>query len=94
MGKPSRDKGARRELEIAELLGARKISGFRRPGPDLVMPDGRYVEVKSRKNGWVQLHKWLEDDASILCLKADRKGWLVVQRLEDWLDHEEDTDEG
>jgi hypothetical protein len=90
MGKPSRDKGARRERELAELLGATKVSGMYKVGPDLVMPDGRYVEVKSRKNGWVQLHRWLEDDASILCLKADRKSWIVVQRLEDWLDHEEE----
>jgi hypothetical protein len=27
-----------------------------------------------------------------LALRADRKGWLIVQRLEDWLDHEEVDD--
>ncbi len=86
MGKASRSKGNRRELEIAKLLGATKVSRMYLPGPDLQMPDGRWVEVKARADGFKQLHKWLDDDASILCLKADRKGWLVVQHLEDWLD--------
>jgi hypothetical protein len=92
-GKKSRDKGNRSELEIAKLLGARKISGFRRPGPDLVMPDGRFVESKVKADGFKLLYRWLDDDASILALRADRKGWLIVQRLEDWLDHEEVSDE-
>jgi hypothetical protein len=88
-GSHSRRKGNRTELELAKLLGARKISGYMREGPDLVMPDGRFVESKVRADGFKLLYRWLEDDASILCLKADRKGWLVVQRLEDWLDHGE-----
>jgi hypothetical protein len=89
MGKSSRDKGNRRELEIAKLLGAEKVSGMYRAGPDLQMPDGRWVEVKARADGFRELYKWLDDDASILCLKADRKGWLVVQWLGDWLDHDQ-----
>jgi len=86
MGKASRSKGNRRELEIAKLLGATKISYMYNPGPDLQMPDGRYVEVKARAEGFKTLYKWLDDDASILALKADRKGWLIVQHLEDWLE--------
>ena len=80
----SRAKGNRRELEVAVLLGATKISRMYKPGPDLQMPDGRWVEVKARADGFKQLYKWLDDDASILALKADRKGWLIVQHLEDW----------
>ncbi len=88
MGKSQRDKGARGEREIAHLLGAIKISGMYKPGPDLVMPDGRYIEVKVRGDGFKSLYKWLDDDASILALKADRKGWLIVQHVEDWLEEQ------
>ena len=85
MGKASRDKGNRVELEIAKIMGARKISGFQRPGPDLVWR-GLYVEVKARREGWTTLYRLLEDDSSILVLKADRKDPLVTLRLADFLD--------
>jgi hypothetical protein len=64
------------------------------PGPDLVMPDGRFVEVKRRgAEGFASLYKWLDADASVLALRADHKGWLIVQWVEDWLKHE-GTDDG
>ena len=85
-GKPSRDKGARRELEGARLIGATKISRMYGPGPDLKLPDGRFVEVKALANGWKKLHRWLSDDAQILMLKADRQPWLVTMTLETYLD--------
>lgn len=73
------------------LSGAMKDTGF---GGDLLVRgsltlmfterDEERWEVKSRGNadGFKMLYKWLED-ARVLALKADRKEWLVVTRLED-----------
>ena len=57
-----------------------------RPGPDLQMPDGRWVEVKRRKNGWATLYKWLDGDASIIAMRADRKEWIVAMNLSTLMD--------
>lgn len=84
-GNQSRDKGARRELEAAEILGARKISRMRQAGPDLLYGE-RYVEVKAQANGWKRLHTWLDGDASILMLKADREDWLIAMPVDVFLD--------
>jgi len=84
-GNKSRDKGARRELEAAKLLGARKISGMYQDGPDLMYGE-RYVEVKAKKQGWKMLHRWLDDDASILMLKADHQPWLICMTVDTFLD--------
>lgn len=46
-------------------------------------------EVKARKNGFQTLYKWLEDEREkpdALALKADRKDWLVVMKLEKFLE--------
>ena len=93
MPKASRDKGARRELEAARLIGATKISRMYGPGPDLKLPDGRYVEVKAQADGWKKLHRWLDDDAQILMLKADYKPWLVTMTIGTFLDIMEEHDE-
>jgi len=83
-GNKSRDKGAREERHIAELLGASKVSRMRKPGHDLEMPDGRTVEVKIQANGFKQLYKWLSP-VDLLVVRADRQPALVVMRLEDWM---------
>jgi len=82
----SRRKGAAGELEVAKLLGAVKISRQYLPGPDLQMPDGRYVEVKRLADGWKRIYKWLDDDAQILAMKADHKPWLITMHLSTYLD--------
>ena len=87
----SRRKGANGEREAASLLGAIKISRMYQPGPDLQMPDGRWVEVKRRKSGWKQLYAWLADDAQIIAMRADRKEWLVCMTLDTFLDIQEET---
>lgn len=85
MGKASRDKGARRERELAALLpGAQKISGYMRPGPDLLWR-GRMIEVKARSDGFKQLYGWLAD-AQLLAVKADRRPWLIVLEIDELLD--------
>ena len=85
-GTHSRDKGAGGEREVAAIMGARKISRMYQPGPDLQMADGRWVEVKRRKTGFKTLYKWLDDDASIIAMRADRKDWLVAMTLDTLLD--------
>ena len=82
----SRRKGADGEREAARLLGAQKISRMYQPGPDLQMPDGRYVEIKRRKAGWKELYKWLGDDSQLLAMRADNKEWLMCMTLDTFLD--------
>lgn len=83
-GKPSRDKGGRREREAAALLSAIKVSGMYRPGPDLLWK-GRDVEVKARAEGFKELHKWLRN-AGVLMLKTDHKPWLIVMEYDTFRD--------
>ncbi len=82
----SRRKGAKGEREAAALLGAVKISRMYQPGPDLQMPDGRFVEIKRRKKAWTEIYRWLDDDAQLLALRADKKEWLVCMTLNVFLD--------
>lgn len=87
MGKASRDKGARREREFAELIGGRRtpLSGAMEGFPNDVEGMGLSWEVKSRKNGFKQIYDWLEDEREkpdALALKADRKQWLVCMTLD------------
>lgn len=85
MGKASRDKGSRGEGEIVKLLpGARRLSAPYRTGPDGIWRN-LFYEVKRRKDGWKQLYGWLDDDSSLLFLRADRKDWLVVTSLSDFV---------
>ena len=90
MGKASRDKGNRREREFARLIGGRRIplSGAANGYPNDVEGLGMKFEVKSRKDGFKQIYKWLlsEDKPDALALKADRKPWLVVMTLEKFME--------
>jgi len=86
-GRKSRRKGQRRERELAKLIGGRRIplSGAQEGFENDVQGLGLNWEVKARKNGFQTLYKWLEDEREkpdALALKADRKDWLVVMKLE------------
>lgn len=94
MGRASKRKGNRAEREIVGKLRQKGFEAHRVPlsGPSDAFPgdvlislDGRKLigEVKRRKNGFKQLYKWLEGK-DILFLRADRKEWLVVMKLENW----------
>lgn len=86
MGKASRDKGARREREIADLLGGQRIPLSGSAGGlfacDVEIPGFGKLEVKARKDGWKTLYAWLEGGADALALRADRQPWLIVLPLE------------
>lgn len=43
------------------------------------------LEVKRRRDGFKQIYRWIDDNYA-LALRADNKGWLVVMRLEDWVE--------
>ncbi len=91
MGKKSKDKGYRLEHELVERLKELGFDAERVPlsgrsggsfSGDLIV-EGKIAEVKGRGDGFKSLYKWLED-RDILFIRADRKEWLVIQRLKDW----------
>ena len=89
MARKSRDKGNRRELEFAALIGGKRVplSGMGHEkaadefSGDVIGPDGKRWEVKARADGFKQLYAWLQGKGG-LALKADGKPWLIVTRLE------------
>jgi len=90
-GRKSKQKGNRREREFAKLIEGRRIplSGAQEGFENDVEGLGIRWEVKSRKNGFQTLYKWLEDEREkpdALALKADRKPWLVVMELDKFLE--------
>ena len=91
MGKKSRRKGYRLEHELEEKLKELGFDAQRVPlsgasgglfSGDLIV-DGKIAEVKGRADGFKNLYRWLEGK-DILFVRADRKEWLVIQRLKDW----------
>lgn len=91
MGIKSRRKGYRLEHELVERLNGLGYKAERIPlsggakgsfSGDLLV-NGKRAEVKGRSSGFKNLYKWLED-RDILFVRADRKEWLVIQRLKDW----------
>ena len=89
MGKASRDKGGRVERLLcaklrewglkAERVGVAYASGH---DVDFYVPDRDApfcAEVKARKDGFRELHKWLaKDGADIIALKSDNKEFIFV----------------
>jgi len=84
-GKHSRDKGSRGERELADIIGADKVSAMYQPGPDLLW-NGRYIEVKRRAH-WPSkaLEKWRRD-AQIVMFRVDREPWMCYLTLDTLLD--------
>lgn len=88
MGKSQRDKGARGERELAELLGGRRIplsgamTGY---ANDVELPNGMKVEVKRRAKGFKQLYDWVYDEREkpdLVAIRTDRNPWIVAMPLE------------
>lgn len=90
MGKASRNKGKRGELEFAKLIGGKRVplSGAQDGFENDVIGLGMKWEVKRRKDGFKTLYKWIEDEREkpdALAIRADRKPWLVVMTLDRFL---------
>jgi len=91
LGRKSKDKGYRLEHELVEKLKELGFSAERIPlsgqaggsfSGDIRIEE-RIAEVKGRADGFKTLYRWLEGK-DILFVRADRKEWLVIQRLKDW----------
>jgi hypothetical protein len=85
-GVRSRRKGARVELAIAKLIGARKVSRAYQAGHDLelLLGDDRMlrIECKARADGFRELYSWLKG-RDLPVLKADWScgwGWRTRSR--------------
>lgn len=89
MGKSQRVKGYRGEYNLVKKLNEANIKALRVPlsgqtefkKGDIVIEDKYTGEVKWRKEGFKEIYKWLENN-DFLFLKADRKPYLVVMKLE------------
>ncbi len=99
MGKMSRDKGKRGELEVVALLQkygftARRGQQFRggSDSPDVIHSmNGLTVEVKLREtlSLYPTLEKAAKDDADkvpVVFHRRNRKPWIVAMYAEDFLD--------
>ncbi|OOC42175.1 hypothetical protein [Thermosipho sp. 1074] len=92
MGKSQRVKGYRGEYNLVKSLQEAGIDAKRIPlsgsvngfKGDVVV-EGLVGEVKVRKDGFKRLYQWLENK-DLLFLKADRKAYLVVLRIDDFID--------
>lgn len=91
MGKRQRDKGARGERELAELLGGRRIplsGAMRGYANDVELPNGMKVEVKRRANGFKQLYDWVYDEREkpdMVAIRTDRKPWIIAMPIETYI---------
>jgi len=92
MGRFQKRKGYRGERNLVQIL---KKAGFEAQRIPLsgstsfakgdILIEKKRMEVKWRKDGFKQLYKWLEN-VDYLALKADRKEYLVVMRLSEFIE--------
>jgi Holliday junction resolvase len=98
MGRMSRDKGKRAELEVAQLLRDHGIPARRgvqyRGGPDspdVVGLDGYHIEVKrtERFSLYAALEQAMSEkpdgDIPVVFHRANQRGWVVVLNAADFL---------
>lgn len=90
-GRKSKDKGYRGERNLVIKLNENLIKTKRVPlsGADWIKGDVIIEklgvgEVKLRKNGFAEIYKWLGDN-DFLFIKRDNDPYLVVTRIDDWI---------
>lgn len=93
MGKFSRDKGARNERKLVNLIQSHGIDAKRVPlsgaadgfKGDIIM--GQWtIEAKLRADGFKQIYDWIDGDSDLLVIGRDRSPPLAVLDLRDLLD--------
>ena len=91
MGKSQRDKGARGEREVVNILKAAGFDSAQRtgefkPNDILCAVDGhdRIIEVKIRAKGFSGLYEFLKGSWAVVH-KGDYQPWLITMTLDDWL---------
>jgi len=84
-GRAARRKGCDAEREFARLVGGKRVPLSGSAGGDfagdVLWPGVGRGEVKRRRDGFRQIYGWLEG-RDFLALRADRRPWLVVVRLD------------
>lgn len=95
-GKKSRDKGYRGENNLVNILKkhgikARRVAysgaGYEK-GDILIGHSKDKAEVKVRKNAFKSIYSYLEkDNCKYAFIKTDYKPYLVVMRINDFIDH-------
>ncbi len=98
MAKASKDKGKRGELELANELKKRGYDTRRgqqycgaNGDADVIGLDGIHIEVKRTEA--LRLYEAMEqakqdkkeDEIPIVCHRRNKKKWLVVMELDDWI---------
>lgn len=86
MGKKSRDKGARAELEFAKRIGGQRIplSGAMDNYPNDVKGLGIEWEVKRRKTGYKQIYDVLNDIRECpqaMAFRIDGEDWIAALKI-------------
>ena len=98
MGKMSREKGKAGEREVANILKKHGFDAHRgvqyhggKDSPDVVGLPGYHIEVKRKET--LNLYEALEQskseagsDKPIVIHRRNRREWVVIQPLEDWLE--------
>lgn len=98
-GKRAKKKGYEGENEIVHLLEKYNIQAKRIPLSGALKGDlsgdikctipnigDKKIESKRRKDGFKEDYKYLEqDECDYVFKRADRKGWIVEMRFEEWL---------
>ncbi len=92
MGRLQQQKGYRGENNLRKLFVNANIECIRVPlsgaapgtDGDLIINGGDKAEVKIRGNGFKQLYDWISDN-HYLFVKADRKDYLAVMRIDDFI---------
>lgn len=95
----SRDKGARGERELANLLRKKGYDARRgqqycgaNGDADVVGLDGIHIEVKrtERFRPYEAMHQSLndarEDELSTVFYRSNKRGWLVMMTMDEWLE--------
>lgn len=100
-GKKSRDKGTRGELELAHWFADRGYRdahrGAQRSGspdsPDVKIPGLERYHIECKRNEALALYPALEqairdggDKIPVVIHRRNRKEWVAIMRLEDWLE--------
>lgn len=97
-GKRSKRKGYDGEAEVVKLLQKYGIDAERVPlsgalksekySCDVVLPNGKRIEVKRRKSGLKTIQKWLEEDqnSNYIFFREDYGDWIVIMPVMEFLE--------
>lgn len=100
IGKRSKKKGYQGEREVVELLNKFGIDAERVPlsgalkcekySCDVVLANGKRIEVKRRKSGMKTIQKWMDEDDNSNYIffreDGDKDGWVVIMSYQEFIE--------